>query len=65
MANISHTKGGVNMDNKICENCKHFIQHYIELEEKYTTVFCGHCIYPRIKNRKPNEKACDHYKERT
>ena len=52
------------VENKTCENCKHFVQHYFELNKKYSTVHCGHCIHPRVKNRKPDEKACEHYKER-
>lgn len=51
------------MENKTCENCKHFFQHYIKFQGRYTTVYCGHCVYPGLKNRKPDNKACEHYKK--
>ena len=25
---------------------------------------CGHCVYPRIKERVPDHKACEHFVER-
>ena len=52
------------MDQKTCENCKHFVQHYFKLNENYGKVHCGHCMHPRVKNRKPDEKACERYEEK-
>ena len=53
------------MDKKQCKNCIHFYQHYILDEQRCTAVNCGHCSYPRPKHRKPENRGCDHYQERT
>ena len=56
----SHT--GSEWENKTCETCGHFRQHYTKFKKKYGMINCGHCIFPRLKTRKPYEKACKHYK---
>ena len=53
-------------DEKVCCNCKHFWQHYIYDKNflgDYTYIACyaGHCVKPRVKNRKPKYKACEHF----
>ena len=48
----------------ICKNCKHFRQHYIKRGNRYDEIHYGHCVYPRLKKRNTDEKACEHYKER-
>ena len=52
------------MDGKDCESCRHFVQHFAVYKGKCIKVYCGHCIYPRIKERKPDTLACKHYKEK-
>ncbi len=49
---------------QICENCKHYIQHYVRHGRGYIIVYCGHCRYPRLKHRKPDTPACAHYKQK-
>ncbi len=52
---------GINEKEEVCANCKHFIQHYIK--SCYTGVSAcnaGHCIYPRMKVRKPGD-TCIHF----
>ena len=48
----------------VCANCQHFIQHYHKYSNfDYVAVNCGHCIYPRVKDRKPSE-TCDNFNSR-
>ena len=46
---------------KACKDCGHFRRHYILDEQACTPVNCGHCTYPRLKNRKPDTLACTHF----
>lgn len=50
----------------VCVNCKHYYQHYISnsYHGGYIAINCGHCTYPRCKNRKPGEAACIHFEMR-
>ena len=53
------------MKEKTCETCVHFHQHYTKPADKadtYIWTMWGHCVYPRIKARQTNKKACEHYK---
>jgi len=45
-----------------CGTCRFFIQHYAKRGRQYTDVYCGHCIYPRIKTRHADTPACPQYK---
>ena len=50
---------------KTCKLCKYFIQHYRRAKRGYyDAVNCGHCKFPRLKNRKPDFKACEHFVEK-
>lgn len=53
------------MNEPVCKTCIHYRQHYVLDEQRCTSVNCGHCIYPRVKHREPNTKACQHYDQRT
>ncbi len=47
---------------RICQTCKHFYQHYIKLARgTYNMCGSGHCVHPRLKFRYNNTKACQHY----
>lgn len=53
------------MENKCCKNCEHFILHYIKhARGNYAAILFGHCIKPRIKTRKANDKACAYWQEK-
>ena len=52
------------MDSQICKNCVYFRQHYTISDEHYSELHCGHCTYPRMKHRKPDAKACEHFEQR-
>ena len=45
----------------VCGNCKHFRQHYTlwpEYHEGYYPLNCGHCVKPRVKQRRPGNEGC-------
>lgn len=50
------------MEQQQCNTCTHYIQHYAKINHTgYQAVNCGHCIYPRLKSRKPDSPACEHF----
>jgi len=50
-------------ENKICENCKFFLQHYVKTKLKLRPINCGQCVSNKyrgkLKNKKPSDTACD------
>jgi hypothetical protein len=44
---------GITDNEEVCANCKHYHMHYIKDFRGMTVCMCGHCVYPRIKHRKP------------
>lgn len=46
----------------MCYNCKHFTVHYV-LTDKLHMIDCGHCGFPRIKNRRSYD-LCEHHSYR-
>lgn len=53
------------MTEPTCKSCKHFRQHYILFNtNRYDPIPCGHCVYPRLKHRKPGTPACTHFMEK-
>lgn len=48
-----------------CVNCRHFHLHYIKNDrtERYTPLCCGHCSFPRIKDRRVYNR-CEHFAQR-
>lgn len=52
------------MEEKTCESCLHYRQHYVKAGEEYTSIHYGHCVYPRRKRREAAAPACPHYKEK-
>ena len=48
-----------------CQFCKYFVRHYVRHNSgKYTAIDFGHCFRPRIKSRKVNTPACEHFRAR-
>ena len=45
---------------KVCCTCRHYIQHYGRGKRKYYILSFGHCIFPRVKSRAP-EQTCGHW----
>lgn len=50
--------------NNTCKDCKHFRQHYVKINRKYTELFYGHCVYPRLKKRETTSKACQYFEDK-
>lgn len=46
---------------KTCETCRHYIQHYRKEKKRYYRIVNSHCVFPRLKNRCFFDKACQHY----
>ena len=44
-----------------CRTCTHYRQHYVLDELGCIAIDCGHCTYPRLKHREPENKGCQHY----
>lgn len=54
-------KGWQAVSEECCGNCKYFHQHYTrDKQGGYSPLWCGHCTYPRLKNRR-NEETCPHW----
>ena len=52
------------MDQHKCSDCKYYVQHYAKINNQgYRSVYCGHCHFPRAKNRKPDSPACEKFSE--
>jgi len=49
------------MDNHSCKTCAYYRQHYALDQRKIFRVYCGHCTYQKVKTKKPDAKACEHY----
>lgn len=50
------------MDNKTCDTCKQFRQHYVKRNGNYFQTDHGHCTH-RIRGKMPRntDSACKHY----
>lgn len=52
---------------EICYTCEFFVQHFALEHDPNGAMFrlieicCGHCRKPRLKQRKPDTPACEHY----
>lgn len=48
-----------------CVNCTHYYQHYIYVnhDKAYIPINEGHCCYPRVKRRRP-EDSCERFERR-
>ena len=51
------------MTTPTCKTCTHFRQHFVLKEDYGVAVYCGHCVFPRLKSVRPDKKACPHYEE--
>ncbi len=53
----------IRMENKTCQTCTYFVQHYRKGKRGYFPVAWGHCTEPRTKPRATATPACAHYRE--
>lgn len=49
------------MDQNTCSTCVYYQQHYALGQRKIFRVHCGHCIYTRVRKKRPNSKICENY----
>ncbi len=53
------------MPNQTCENCRHFVQHYVkDRRSKFVPIYEGRCGHPRLKARKTDTPACERFSAR-
>ena len=45
---------------ELCGSCRHFRLHYWKFGERYLPLELGHCVYPRLKDRRADER-CIHW----
>ena len=44
-----------------CEWCKHFLQHYVYVDGRFSKTCYGHCTHGRCKEKKPETKSCQYF----
>ena len=49
------------MEKNTCGQCGHFYQHYVLDDQSAIRVCCGHWVFPRLKNRRPDTPACGNF----
>ena len=53
------------MEEKTCNSCAYYRQHYTLSETKLLRIYCGHCTLRKKtslrRNRKPNAPICEAY----
>lgn len=55
---------GIDEKTQVCANCTHFVQHFMyDPKLGYTLMHMGHCVYPRMKERKAYDD-CKHFENR-
>ena len=52
-------------ETRTCESCQYFRRHYIRVgNNHYMPLDEGHCIHPRLKDRKTEHPACQRFREK-
>lgn len=59
-----YPKGGVNMNEKSCKQCKFFKKHYIIKKKEYVETGFGHCSKGELKHKRPDSVACADFSEK-
>ncbi len=49
------------MEKQHCKKCAHYHQHYAFDARKIFRINCGHCTLPKVRNRRPDTIACEHF----
>ena len=47
------------MSDRNCKNCKHFRQHYGLDERRLFRLYCGHCVLPGMRRKRPDTTGCE------
>jgi len=51
------------MEKNTCKKCIHFRQHYGLDERRLFKLYCGHCVLPGVRRKKPDTVACEKFEE--
>ena len=52
------------MDEKKCENCAHYIQHYVKSKTRFRSIAHGHCGKPMANGRyRYTAKPCEMWED--
>ncbi|MCI8502004.1 MAG: hypothetical protein HFJ85_07170 [Oscillospiraceae bacterium] len=51
------------MNKNTCKSCKYFVPHYVNFNGSFLEIEFGHCFFPRVKSRKADTPACQHFSE--
>ena len=46
---------------EVCGSCAYFHRHYGKRKDTYFPLNLGHCVYPRLKDRRDDER-CPHWR---
>ena len=49
------------MEEYRCKHCVFYLQHYILSKKKLIRIYAGHCTNPKVRNKRPDSPACDHF----
>ena len=49
------------LQEKHCQDCKYFVQHYAKAGRGFKTIHDGHCGNPRLRDKKPDTPACHRF----
>lgn len=49
------------MENKLCKDCAHYLQHYALDKNRIFRVYCGHCTFSTARRKLPDAKSCENY----
>lgn len=49
------------MEEKQCSGCEYFLQHYGIKDGVLFSIHCGHCRFRRAKQKRPDDRACEHF----
>lgn len=49
------------MNEKRCENCQYFRQHYALDKCTIFRVYYGHCTFANARGKRPDAKACENF----
>ena len=49
------------MDDRTCKSCAHYHQHYVLNQKRIFPIYCGHCAFSKVRNRRPYSPACDNF----
>ena len=49
------------MNKTTCKDCQYYFQHYSLCDGKLYRVFCGRCIFGRVRTKRPFNKVCENF----